>query len=248
MFSCAVDRENLAEQCCLCTFPLLPLCPNCYDAHCSKPGLHYLLPLEFRERITSDRDRTRLENRVHQLQLTHKELKRVTDTFQLAREEIEATYREVVELMTDTKARYIAEMMQAEEDYSKRMEEGMQELYLNAWRGKEWVPEKQFEAEIWSHVSGEDAEFVLTYKVEAEKSLAVWLFKVKWQLPFPDFTPPEEKPTRPALPTLPGFPTALPDFRKSTSVDSSLLPPDPQTYPIFVKTLTGKTIPLNTKH
>jgi len=72
--------------------------------------------------------------------------------------------------MTATKEKCRAEMMQAEEGHSQRMVEGLQELYLNAWRGKEHTPEKPFEAAIWAHVPEEDD---LTYKVEAEKSLAV---------------------------------------------------------------------------
>lgn len=151
--------------------------------------------------------------------------------------------------MTATKEKYAAQLRQTEEEYSTRMGDVMRELLANAWRGKEYRPNEPFADMIWSHIPGEESNFDLTYKVEAEKHLAVWLFKVKWQLPFPGFSSFLEE--KASLPTLSALPNILPEFRKSTSVDDPTVqliataPLAAKTYQIYVKLLTGKTVPLN---
>lgn len=214
---------------------MLPLCSDCTTNHLSKSGFHYILPLSIREQVTSARDLTRLQHKVQQLNFTHQELQQVLETFQRAREDIEATYQEVVDLMTATKEMYVAKLRQTEEAYSSRMEDVIQRLLANAWRAKEYRPDEPFAELIWSHIPGEDSNFDLTYKVEAETHLAASLFKVKWQLPFPGFSSFQgEARESPQL--------ALPILSPAKGLQ---VPLSPKAYPIFVHLPIGTTIRLD---
>ena len=74
MFSCEVDGCNIATYCCTCIFPLPCLCQSCQEAHLSKPGYHWFLPLEAKTSIASPQALIKVQSKIQQVQLTCQEL------------------------------------------------------------------------------------------------------------------------------------------------------------------------------
>lgn len=185
MFSCDEDQANLADFCCSCTYPLPCICAQCRDTHLSKPNSHHFLPLSAKAAITSAKDLTRVQLRLHRLDLTYNELWRVLGTFQKAREDIEATYLEMVHLLTREKEKHLDQLKIAAQGYQSRIKEAMQENYSNSWKEREFMPADPLTAMIWTHEPGEDTDFDLHYQIDKEKEQTTDYCRVSWVLPFP---------------------------------------------------------------
>jgi len=249
MFSCEVDMHNLAEFCCACTFPLPCLCEECKETHWAKPGSHFKLALSMREKVTSQRDLARLQHRLHQLELTRQELRRVLYSFQSAATEVEATYQELVYLLSEARDKHISRLKATADVYEQRFNQAYQANCSNAWRGKEYRPVDSFENALWSHEPGEEVTFGLTYSVGTEKDLVDRMIQVSCELPvsgFPEYQVPAVALKPVELSPIPAekssFQTQKPALQGKVSGWTRL--PTVNSYQLPVKLLTGETIML----
>lgn len=188
MFSCDEDHSNLADFCCTCTYPLPCICTQCTAAHLSKPRAHHFLPLSAKADITSVKELTRVQLRLHRLDLTYSELQRVLATFQRVREDVEATCQEMIHLLLAKKEKYFEQINKAAELFERKVNEAMQENYSNSGKGREFVPSDPLAALFWMHEPGEDANFDLQYQIYENKEAVNQLIKVNWAMQFPGFS------------------------------------------------------------
>jgi len=200
LFSCEMDQKNFAEFCCACSFPPPCLCTACVDSHCSKPGLHFILPVQVRTEVTSERALTGLQLRLHQLGLTYKELQRVMKSFDRAKEEIEAVCRDIIDSVSARKDEYVSMLSEAAACYNQQLNAAIQESYSHSWEGHKYKPSDPFTALIWTHVPGSEANFDLLFQLETSPNLDN-PFAARWSLPFPGFEnhPKDAFPLRVAL-------------------------------------------------
>lgn len=187
MFSCDEDQVNLAEFCCTCTYPLPCICAQCKNTHLSKPSTqkHHFLPLAAKEKITSAKQLGRVQHRLYQLDITYNELALVSGTFKKLREEIEASFLELVQLLTETKDKYLAQVNILGAAYERRVNETRSETYNNAWEGKNFEPADPLAALIWKHEPGDEDDFDFRYQIDVRKDLLEKAFEVSWVQPFP---------------------------------------------------------------
>lgn len=171
MLSCVEDQTNLASFCCTCSYPLPCICELCKQTHCAKYSAqkHHLLPLSAKEKITSAKQLARVQHRLNQLDITYNELTLVSGTLQQLREEIEASFRELVQLLTETKNKYLAQVNILGEVYERRIKETMSETYSNAWREKDFNTANPLAALIWKHEPGNETDFDVQYQVDVRK-------------------------------------------------------------------------------
>jgi len=188
MFSCDEDHANLADFCCACTYPLLCICNQCKDTHLSKPKAHFLLPLSAKSEITSERDLTRLKHRLHQLELTGKDLWAVLASFQKLKDDLEATYMEILHLLNTSKDNYMAQIDAAALLYEQTITAAMQESYGNSCKGRDYVPADPLAALIWTHEPGDETDFDLQYQIYGKKEIIGEILQISWILPFPGFS------------------------------------------------------------
>lgn len=189
MFSCDDDQINLADFCCACTYPLPCICAKCKDTHFAKPSSqkHRYLPLSAKAEITSAKDLTKVQHRLHRLDLTYTELWRVFDTFQKAREDVEATFQEISQMLAEIKNRYLDQINQTAVLYERRINEAMQDNFSNAWKVRDFIPSDPLAALICTHEPGEAANFDFQYQLDERRDLVEQLCQMSWVLPFPGF-------------------------------------------------------------
>jgi len=187
LFTCEVDQQNLAEFCCICTFPPPCICQNCLESHCSKVGLHHFLPVFARAEIKTRKELLQVQNRVNKLGLMHQGLQTVQLTFQRVRDEIEACYQEIIHTLTETKDKHITQLLKAASSYEQAVNEAMKASYDNAWKGKDFSSPDPFVDFICKHEPGEGSDLELWYEVRAACQDLQGLITVKWALPFPGF-------------------------------------------------------------
>ena len=193
MFLCSVDQKNQAAFCCTCNFPLPFLCKDCIQDHCSKPGEpHNVLPISANAEIVSKRDFVRLQRKLHDLALTNGELKEVRAAFEKARGDIEAAYREIEELLQSTRDKYLEKLSKSAEVYEELFMRAMQQCREHAWKDADFRPADQLAALLWKHTPGQEPDFGFSFQQFLHKELVEKLFNVKWLLPFPALSYPED--------------------------------------------------------
>lgn len=177
-YTCETDSANLATFCCSCTFPMPCICDACKDSHGFKPGSHYFLPLAAKKTIASERDLTKLQRKLHDLTLTHKELLSSLTTCQRAREDIEAAYQEIIHVVTETRNKYLAQINQAIGEYELLINEAMQDCYQNVWKGTNFHP-SNFTDMVWRHIPGEELNLGISCQVQARTEHVERVFDVQ---------------------------------------------------------------------
>lgn len=135
-YACETDSFNLATVCCTCTFPLPCICEACKDSHSSKPGAHYFLPLTAKKTIASERDLVKLQRKLHDLTLTHRELVSMLTACQKAREDVEAAYQEIMYKITETRNEYLAQINQTIGEYEQLIYKAMQDSVRMLGKGQ----------------------------------------------------------------------------------------------------------------
>jgi hypothetical protein len=191
MFHCSLDEKNLAAFCCACALPLPYLCTSCIEDHRSKPGLHFLLPLSVQPEIASSRDFARLQRKLHDLILTHRELGDIMSGFQRAKADIEAAFEEITQLVVSTKEKYLADLSKSASLYEQRFNDAMQECTNNAWK-TDFQPSNSLEEALWGHIPGKEPSFGFSFQRYVQTDLIGKIFNVKWLLPFPDISYPKD--------------------------------------------------------
>ena len=177
-----MKRRILARQiatfCCSCTFPLPCICDACKDSHCLKPGSHCFLPLAAKKTIASERDLIKLQRKLHDLTLTHRELLSSLNACQRAREDVEAGYQEVIHVLTETRNRYLAQINQAIGEYEQLINAAMQDCYQNVWNDANF-PMSYFTSMVWRHIPGEELNLGISCQVQVRTENVERLFGVQ---------------------------------------------------------------------
>lgn len=130
-----------------------------------------------------------MQLRLYRLDLTYSELQRFKGNFGKVRDEIEASYQEVLHLLKETKEKYIAQIDKLAELYECQISELKPETYNNAWKDKPFVPSDPFARVIWDYKPGKNAVFDLQYQIDMKTELLEKLCQVSWKMPFPGFSP-----------------------------------------------------------
>lgn len=181
MFSCQMDECNPATCCCICAYPLPCLCQSCQEAHLSKPGDHWLLPLEAKSDITSPQAFRKVQNKIRQVNITYQQLQEIPGFFAKAREDIEAAYQEILYQLALFKEERLAAINQVAEQYEQLLNVAVQEVYGSIWKDfPESVPFAHF---LSSHIPGDDKDFDLQFTVDTKVAQVRELMEVKWVLP-----------------------------------------------------------------
>lgn len=127
---CEEDKVELATCCCSCHFPPIPLCQTHSHKHKFSPGFHFLLPLEALHAVKDPAAQDQWEQWFRHLGTNYELLQSQGPAFDACREQVEATFQEIVAVATAEKERLMFSIRRAEEKLAEagmRAEEEMRE-------------------------------------------------------------------------------------------------------------------------
>lgn len=191
-FHCSVDGREEAILCCTCYFPLPCLCQDCALTHCSQSGeTHNLLPVTVKAEIASRNDFLRLQRKLYDLDLMKGELKVVRAAVEIAKGKIQTAYQEIEDSLRSTRDKYLTKLSNSADLYEEKFKEAMEQCRNNAWRGADFCP-ADLAGLLWKHTPGQEPNFGFTFQQFVQREQVEKLFNVKWLLPFPALSYPEE--------------------------------------------------------
>jgi len=178
---CEEDKEELAIYCCSCRFPPLPLCQAHSDKHKTNPGFHFLLPLEAIHLIRDPEMQDQWEGWFRHLATNYEQLKSQGPAFAACREQVEATFLEIVAVATSEKERLMFSIRRAEEKLAEagmKVEEELREHVTDP------TYYERASSELHKQVWGEDLrlEPLVTFSAQAHTDSIRTAFQVSLQL------------------------------------------------------------------